>query len=125
MNNKSNKNSINYNKVIKTIGFIAFFYAFFALYKALYENYTISQKVKNLEAEVLILQQKNKEVESLNAYYQTDSFKEKEARARLSLARPGETILIIPGQKEEEIKQIENDKKIPKTNWDLWYEYFF
>lgn len=125
MAGKEQKISINYNKAIKALVFLIVLYSGFGLYKALYENYTINQKLKNLEADVRILQEKNREIENLNAYYKTNSYKEKEARARLSLAKPGETLLIVTGQKEEEIRQLEEEKKIPKTNPELWYDYFF
>ncbi len=51
-------------------------------------------------------------------YFKTDFFKEKEARKKFGLQKPGEkTIVILPPAEEEEKKEGENPQK--------WWEYLF
>lgn len=77
------------------------------------------------------LDKAKKENEMLNkqlTYYQSQDFLEKEARDKLNLAHPGETMVIIPKDLIQLYLQ-ENqlqEKTVPeKPNWLKWKEAFF
>jgi len=73
-------------------------------------------------------------------YFKEDSYLEKEARIKLNLKKPGETVVvlskdIIDGVEivrsgsldEEENKEadLENNDSVEVTNYWKWWEYFF
>lgn len=76
-------------------------------------------KLAQMEADIAYMQDQNN-------YYQTQSYKEKEARAKLGYKASGESVLTIPIDTEEEkISDSGNiEQKITVPNYRLWWEYF-
>jgi hypothetical protein len=65
-------------------------------------------------------------LENQNLYYQTESFKEKEARKKLGMIKPGETVVALDRNEEEPTattKKVLNE--IEKPNYIMWWNYFF
>lgn len=93
------------------------------------ENYHIHQSANRLDAELAEIRQHNLELKSLLAYYQTDTYKEKEARARFNYQKPGERVVAVPLPAGEEpgITQPGPETKAatPPSNPEQWVEYFF
>ena len=93
------------------------------------DNYRIHQSVTRLDTELNEIKQHNLELKSLLAYYQTESYKEKQARARFNYQRPGERVVAVPYPAGEEpsITQPgpETKSATPPTNPEQWVEYFF
>ena len=58
-------------------------------------------------------------------YYQTSSFKEKQAREKLGYKAAGESIMALPLDKEEEktIDPILGEVSIKTPNYRLWWQY--
>jgi cell division protein FtsB len=104
---------------------------FFAvsLSKELIRRYEINKEVSKLKAEVEALEIRNKELADLIQLYNSPSYQEQQARAKLNLRKPGESVIAIP---EEELKManeraIEEQKKQerPRSNPEKWKDYFF
>jgi cell division protein FtsB len=76
--------------------------------------------LKTLEQDQITL--KNDLSKSLTAGYI-----EREARDKLGLAKPGETVVIMPasgsGNKAMEVKQPQDELRL--SNWKKWWELFF
>lgn len=60
------------------------------------KNFKLQQEVDSLADEISFLHLKNQELEYKVAYYQTDSFADREARDKLGLQAPGEKVVIFP-----------------------------
>lgn len=109
------------------LGFLVLAYLLFLVGRGVYINFKINQEIKNLKTSIANLEEENKNLQNLITYYQTPSFKEKEARKKLGLVKPDEKVVIItksptPAPKTKE-KTAEG--KIKKPNWELWWEYLF
>ena len=93
------------------------------------DNYRVHQSVERLNVEVAEIEQHNLELKSLLAYYQTDTYKEKEARARFNYQKPGERVVVVPLPADEDpgITQPgpETRPATPPSNPEKWYRYFF
>jgi cell division protein FtsB len=78
------------------------------------------QKVAQLQSDVDMLEMEI-------AYYKTQSFKEKEARAKLGYMAPGEKVLSLTADKPEDkvADQGKKEKTIKTPNYRLWINYFF
>jgi len=78
---------------------------------------------------------KNKKLKSLIAYYQTPSFQEVEARRRLGLKKPEETVYTIKGLTDATnqdsplsdtiYQDVAPTAPAPQTNFQHWWSYFF
>lgn len=93
------------------------------------DNYRVHQSAKRLDVEVADIQQHNLELRNLLAYYRTDSYKEKEARARFNYQKPGERVVAVPLPVNEDptITQTGPETKAatPPSNPEQWVDYFF
>jgi len=84
-----------------------------------------SGQVELAEEKLAEAEQKNRELLGEKDYFNSEEFIEKEARNKLNMAKPGETIVVLPqnlaelvGRKEKEVSQ-----EIP--NWQKWWGLFF
>lgn len=89
----------------------------------------VSQEVQELQAQIEEFEKKNKSLGQLSQYFQTDDFKEREAKERLNLVKEGEKVVIV---KKAEIEKVSNGEKVSKPNVEIdrpnyyyWWYYFF
>ena len=92
--------------------------------------WVLRQKEKEIIQSQLKLEKARVENEALKqelGHVQSEAFIEKEAREKLGMAKPGETVLFLP----QEIEGIANfvsfgkneEKELP--NWQKWWKLFF
>lgn len=103
------------------------------LAQAIRREYEINKEIDSLKEEITRYDKENNDLEKMMEYYNTLSYKEKEARLKLNLQKPGEkTILVDPSNEEaakseikmEIKKEAENSLK-GETNIKKWWNYFF
>jgi len=105
-------------------------YIFIALGRMVYQNWRINQQILNLEKEVTEIEAENQKLSDLIAYFQTQTFKEQEAREKLGLVMEGEKVLVIPEPKgssdnivSEMTKEKQKEDNLP--NYQKWWNFFF
>jgi cell division protein FtsB len=111
-------------------GLVIFGYLLVGSGKLVYENYRVHEDEGRLSTEVEQLRQHNLELESLLAYYRTDSYKEKEARARLNFQKPGEKLVVVPIPEGEDVSSSlapgpQTEQETPDSNPRQWWKFFF
>jgi cell division protein FtsB len=99
-----------------------------ALARELYREYQIKKEIDSLKGQIASMQKDNYELSQFLDYYQTDQYKESEARKRLNLKADGEKVVMIDGsQAEVEEKQkaaaAEQASRLP--TYQKWWNYFF
>ncbi len=108
-------------------------YVVFILGRSIWDNFQLKRQIDSNKNQISDLQNENKNLENLIVYYQSDSFKEMEARSKLGLKKPGETAVSVPTKKYSNFQtETEAEKKniAPPTvdqtvsNWRSWWEYF-
>jgi len=82
-----------------------------------------SNRIKEAEQKVVALEKEKQELEKKEKYYASEEFIEEEARNRLNMAKPGETILVLPPKNNQEIKTSPTETPVP--NWKKWWHLFF
>lgn len=90
-------------------------------------NYKSNKDIEKKELKLVEVEAQLHDLKNEINYYQTYSFKEKEARAKLGYKAPGENILSLPIDTEEE-KVADGglvEAKIRIPNYRLWWQYFF
>ena len=105
--------------------FLFTLYLFFIVGKSIYSNYESNKELEKEGEKIEALKQDISLLKNEINYYQTKSFKEKEARAKLGYKAPGENVIALPLDKEEEkVADKELGEVIIKTpNYVLWWEY--
>lgn len=117
----------------KGLVIVIIIYVVISIGRSVMKNYQINQRIANLETELHTLEQEKVYLDSLIAYYKTSTFKELKAREELGLQFPGEQVLAVPLEDEEEATSSKalalavQQQKVeqPTRNYQKWFSYFF
>lgn len=115
-------------RLLSLAGIIASIYIGVVLIQTVRHNANLKSQIAVLEKDIAQLKEDNQDLGFLLQYYQTDAFKEKEARAKLGLQKPGENLVILPRteQKEEVVPEQQQKAKTKSSpNWILWWHFLF
>lgn len=83
------------------------------------------EQIRLAEQRVLQLEKEKKELSEKRQYYYSQDFIEEEARNKLNMARPGETIVILPPNLEELLGRQKLKQALELPNWKRWWKLFF
>lgn len=105
-------------------GILVTAYIGFYLISTVLHNYELKQQIDILQQEVSTLNAERDALKYRIQYYQTDAYKEKEARAKLGLQQPGENVVILPRDKQsnQQVSQ-EATEKPKKSNFQQWIDF--
>ncbi len=115
-----------------TLGsFVIFIFILYFLYivgKTTYVNYQSNKEISREETEINLAEEDLLFIRNQINYFQTKSYREKEAREKLGYKAPGESVLsmpydIIKGENVEE--ENAGEIRIKTPNYRLWWSYFF
>jgi cell division protein FtsB len=97
-----------------------------SVFKTIRHNIALKTQVDQLNTRVIALQSEQDDLKYKIEYYKTDSFVEKEARAKLGLQEPGEGVIILPRANETTVPENAGQSKAkPKSNLSQWREFLF
>lgn len=109
------------------VSFVFVVYLGYIVTISMINNYNSNKEIMKSEEKLTLLEEEIATLQDKINYYQTNSFKEKEARAKLGYKAPGESVLVMPIDTQDEkitdSSEIEIELKSP--NYTLWWEYFF
>jgi len=111
---------------ITIFGFLFLLYFLFLFSRITNKKYRINQDVKNLEAEIVNLNEESLELENIIQYLDSDQFVEEKARLSMGMRKPGESMVVVTNL-DQEINGFNknNNKELDKNNFIKWYKYFF
>ena len=92
-----------------------------------YRDYQIQKEINSLQKEIDYFEINNYKLSQLAEYFQTDEYKELEARKRLNMKKEGESVVIIgqlDNNSDELVVEEENEHK-NLSNYIKWWNYFF
>jgi cell division protein FtsB len=94
--------------------------------KSVVRRVEVEREISALKNDIKSLEGKNEDLAKLINYFQTPEFKEREARLRLGLQKPGENVVVIPGLGENGPGVTNTStESIFVPNWKKWVNYFF
>jgi cell division protein FtsB len=104
---------------------LVFGYLVFIFSKTVWKNYNINQQIFTLQKETDVLQQENLQLKNLVVYYQSDSYKEREARLLLNYKAPGEKVVAFPLniQQTDDFKFQETTNVDTRSNPQKWFDF--
>lgn len=111
------------NRLIVIVSIIIGLYLIVTLSKSIIDILQKGKSTSNIETTVSDLRKQNITLKNKLKDVQSQEYVEKIARDKLNMAKPGESIVILP----EEIQnpKIEVINKIEIPNWQKWYQLFF
>lgn len=99
-------------------------YLFFAVGRVIYQSYQVNGEIENLKKEIENLREQNNQYREKILYYQSPSYRERIARERMGLQKPGEEVIVIlPEEKPKEDEEKKMTDNLP--NYIKWWNYFF
>ena len=114
------------NKVKSILGAIVIIglagYTIFLLSTSVFRTYQFNQWIEEDQAEITRLEQENERLKNLILYYQTQSFKEVEARKKLGLKAADEKVVVVPENKDQPPAQ---PQPSGPANYIKWFDYLF
>lgn len=84
------------NNFSRIIILLVIIYILVNLGRSILGNYKVNEKIVGVNNEISDLEEENQFLKNQNLYYQTDIFKELEARRKLGLKAEGENVVIAP-----------------------------
>jgi hypothetical protein len=96
----------------------------------------LGRQVNRLKTQISLLQDQKTALDASTKYYQTDSFRDRQARSQLGLQSPGENVVIIPGSQSspsDSSGAASGDSNVlgdshapaPKSNFAQWMDFLF
>lgn len=102
--------------------------AIFSLLKAIYKTYSASERIKKSEQEVASLEKRQQELKDELSVKNNLDFVEKEARDKLAMVKPGETIVVVGEDTSKKTTEDGDDSNVPLNNLSnprkWWYLFF-
>lgn len=106
-------------------------YTLFLLGRSVYFNYQTNQEIRALKTSIVQDKDEVENLKNLIAYYQTESFRELEARRKLGLKKPGEEVVSLPENvsapnlPEKQKAATILEKRFESPNYQKWWEFIF
>lgn len=107
-------------------------YTFIMLGRSVWVNWKLEQQITEIKNNVTNIQKQNKDLENLILYYQSDSYREVEARRKLGLKKPDETVVSVAVKNFSDYNSemaatkeniTENSKVQTDSNTSLWWHF--
>lgn len=112
---------------------ILILYLGFILFRQINVNYKTNLKIKEFRRQISSLERQNNNLGNLLIYYQSNIYKELEARKRIGLKKEGEKALVVPENKDKDMEmekieeqQVNGEKPVQENaNYLKWYREIF
>jgi cell division protein FtsB len=115
-------------RVFVVAGILIIIFLGSALGKEMYREYQIRKEIDSLKSDIEALEKNNYKLSQLVEYYETDEYREAEARKKLNLKKEGENVVIIKPsplsiERDDFEEKADQDNNLP--NYKKWWNYFF
>jgi cell division protein FtsB len=106
------------------IGLVVIVYLVVYLVQTIKHNYELQRQISDLQGQISSLKDESDTLKYQIQYYNSDSYKEKQARAKLGLQQPGEGVIILPHSQQPATTPAPKPKPLPKkTNLQQWVDF--
>lgn len=121
----------------KIISYLVFIFALLLIVGLIKDSWRLmhaDERIKETKEKLARLKEENKQLLEKLDYYQSNEFLEEQIRNKLQMAKPGETILILPeeinGKRLEEAltssgQLVDSVVKEELANWQKWLRLFW
>ena len=115
-----------FKKALIILSVIMLLGVFYSVGSQIYESLQVARRLDKETENLTKLQQKNEELKKRLTEVQGVGFIEQQARDKLNMTRPGETLVIIPQQQIDQVLSLEQEKKEEViAYWQGWLKLFW
>ena len=112
---------------VLALGLVAFLGV--AVWRQEPSNQAIERRVDNLQNEIADLNERNSELVSLEEYFKSDAYLEKEAKLKLNVRRPDENVVLIKSENSVASTSLPVGRQASAANslpfWQRWLDKIF
>lgn len=122
------KRIVDVNSIVLVVAVIISFSLIWNTVSVIERNFSLQQKVDDLEEEVAILQLENDNLKLNNEYYKTDDYLDLAAREKFNKVAAGEKVIVLPefNQTDDGSDSSSEEVKSPQqNNIDQWLYFLF
>jgi len=105
------------------IGALLAVYLGVLLVSSVVKNYQLGQQISSLQGQINQLQSQHTQLAFELQYYQTDSYRQKEAKADLGLVVPGENEIVLPSPSPKPQTATTTKKTVQQTKPQQWWDF--
>jgi cell division protein FtsB len=121
---KMPKLPITGSSIVNVVGAIIIVYLMVVLGQTVKRNYDLGRQIDDLKQQMTTLEDQKNELAYSLQYYKTDSFQDRQARAKLGLQAPGENVVIIPQKSPSPTPAPSSSKPAArKSNLQQWFDF--
>ncbi len=118
------KFKLNMVNLLNLVGAVVIIYLLVILGQTIKHNYDLNSQIDSLRGEITRLQDQKDELAYNIQYYKTNSFQEREARAKLGLQLPDENVVILPKPSATPAPAADTTKlHQKKSNFQQWLDF--
>ena len=112
------------SNILNLVGVAMVVYLVVVLAQTVVHNYDLQKRIDALNSQIVTLGDQRDELTYNLQFYQTGSFQEREARAKLGLQKPGESLIILAHPSDIVAQQTATKPKPPaKSNLAQWLDF--
>jgi cell division protein FtsB len=113
------------SSLVNVIGSVIIIYLGVQLGQTIKSNYDLGLQIQELKSQIGLLQSQKQQLNYNIQYYNTDTYRDREARSTLGLQLPGENVIIIPGDTPSPVPSYDASTKAsaPKSNLQQWIDF--
>jgi cell division protein FtsB len=105
------------------VGLVVVIYLLALLVQTVKRNNDLREQVSTLESSIARLDSDRETLAYKLRYYSTDDFREKEARAKLGLQMPGESLIILPPAAPVVATETAPARAVHRSNLAAWWAF--
>jgi cell division protein FtsB len=123
---RSPKNLLAGGRWVVLVGVVLLLGIGVALTRDITRKARIRHEVSTLDGDIDQLERRNEELAGLIEYFQSDEFKEREARSKLNVQLPGERVIEVetPDKQPQQVPSAVA-QALPGSNIEQWWKYLF
>lgn len=115
-------------KYLKRLLFVLIVFAIVSVGRTTFDLLEKGKRIDEAEGKVEQLKKEQEQLLEAKEEVESDEFIEKEAREKLGLAKPGETVVVLP--EEETLRRLAPKERVEEVTaqpqiWQRWVEMFF
>jgi len=118
------KIKLNLVTIFNLAGAAIIIYLLVVLGQTIKHNYDLSRQIDRARQETALAADQRDALRYSIQYYQTDSFRDREARAKLGLQLPGENVVVLPPSSSAQTAPAPvTAAAAPRSNFQQWLDF--
>lgn len=109
--------------LINLAGVVIIIYLIFVLGQTVKRNYELGEQIDTLRTQTALLQDQKDQLSYSLQYYNTDAFRDREARSKLGLQLPGENLIILPRTSSTPASNPDVKTADNRSNFKRWMDF--